>query len=166
MFTNQLIVHDVHLGPQTIDLKPYGDLICDIDGTIADLTHRRKYVTTNPKNWEAFERSMHLDTPIETICDAVRTLSSASWQVVYCSGRGQQNFMTTRNWIEDNKLPVGRIYMRAEGDYRDDGIVKSELLDRILKRYHPTLVFDDRDRVVKMWRDRGLRCIQVAEGNF
>jgi len=27
-------------------------------------------------------------------------------------------------------------------------------------------VFDDRDKVVKMWRNQGLRCCQVAEGDF
>jgi hypothetical protein len=28
------------------------------------------------------------------------------------------------------------------------------------------LVLDDRDQVVKMWRERGFRCLQVANGNF
>jgi len=32
--------------------------------------------------------------------------------------------------------------------------------------YTPSVVFDDRDRVVKMWRENGIRCFQVAEGNF
>ena len=27
-------------------------------------------------------------------------------------------------------------------------------------------VFEDRDRVVKMWRDLGITCFQVAEGDF
>ena len=27
-------------------------------------------------------------------------------------------------------------------------------------------VFDDRDKVVKMWREIGLTCMQVAPGNF
>jgi len=27
-------------------------------------------------------------------------------------------------------------------------------------------VFDDRDRVVKMWRDVGVTCFQVADGEF
>ena len=57
--------------------------------------------------------------------------------------------------------------MRAEGDYRADDVVKGELLDRILADgYHPELVFDDRTRVVNMWRARGIMCAQVAEGDF
>jgi hypothetical protein len=55
----------------------------------------------------------------------------------------------------------------ADGDYRADDIVKEEFLDRILAdEYGTQRVFDDRDRVVTMWRRRGLVCCQVAEGNF
>jgi len=28
------------------------------------------------------------------------------------------------------------------------------------------MVFDDRDQVVKMWRDNGIVVFQVADGNF
>jgi hypothetical protein len=41
------------------------------------------------------------------------------------------------------------------------------MLDKIrLDGYNPTLVFDDRSRVVEMWRKNGIKCFQVAEGNF
>ena len=33
-------------------------------------------------------------------------------------------------------------------------------------QYDVEFVLDDRDRVVKMWRDRGLKVLQVAEGDF
>jgi hypothetical protein len=32
--------------------------------------------------------------------------------------------------------------------------------------YEPIMVFDDRNQVVKMWRERGIVCAQVAEGDF
>ena len=51
--------------------------------------------------------------------------------------------------------------------FRSDDIVKFELLEQILEfGYEPILVLDDRDRVVKMWRAAGLRCLQVAPGDF
>jgi len=170
--SDTLTIEDVHRGPQVIDLSKPCDFICDIDGTIADLTHRRHWVATKPQNWAAFEKTMHLDTPIDTICDAVRTLDKHGFTVVYCSGRGMQNYEVTRDWLERYDLPEGDLFMRIAKDYRSDEIVKSELLDTILDcvnveyQYDPKLVLDDRDRVVKMWRDRGLYTIQVAEGDF
>ena len=60
-----------------------------------------------------------------------------------------------------------RLYMRAEQDYRADDIVKSEILDQIIADgFQPDMVFDDRNRVCDMWRERGIRCLQVAPGDF
>jgi hypothetical protein len=70
-------------------------------------------------------------------------------------------------------LPSGDLYMRTQGDHRPDHIVKSELFDRFLLdrdiedcNLGGIVAFDDRDQVVKMWRARGVRCFQVAEGKF
>jgi phosphoserine phosphatase len=49
---------------------------------------------------------------------------------------------------------------------RKDSIVKYEILQEIVKEYFIPFVFDDRDQVVRMWREAGLRCLQVASGNF
>jgi hypothetical protein len=57
--------------------------------------------------------------------------------------------------------------MRKQWDRRDDDIVKFELLEQIYEAgYEPVLVLEDRNRVVKMWRAAGLRCLQVADGDF
>jgi hypothetical protein len=46
--------------------------------------------------------------------------------------------------------------------------VKAEIYDRDIEPRHgaPFFVLDDRDKVVAMWRSKGLICLQVAEGNF
>jgi hypothetical protein len=57
--------------------------------------------------------------------------------------------------------------MRAAGDSRRDSIVKREIFDdRIRQVWHVKGVLDDRDQVVRMWRDLGLTCVQVAPGDF
>lgn len=160
-------VVDVHLGPVGIWLPMAGTLFCDIDGTVADLTHRRVYITTKPKNYPAFEKAIHLDTPIQSIIDHVRAMHSAGWTVVMCSGRGTQSKAPTEAWLEKYGVPYHAIYMRPFKDYRKDSIIKYELLQQaIADGYVPDVVFDDRDQVVDMWRAEGIPCVQVAEGNF
>ena len=58
--------------------------------------------------------------------------------------------------------------MRKDGDHRPDHVIKSEVLETIVKGYGkpPLMVFDDRNAVVKMWRDKGIPCLQVADGDF
>ena len=57
--------------------------------------------------------------------------------------------------------------MRSDSDYTPDDELKSRFLDRMIEDgYFPTMAFDDRQRVVDMFRSRGLTVFQVAEGNF
>jgi hypothetical protein len=45
--------------------------------------------------------------------------------------------------------------------------VKLELFDRHVRgAFDVQGVFDDRNRVVEMWRSIGLKCFHVQEGNF
>lgn len=160
-------IEDVHLGYQTVDLSVPSTVIVDIDGTLADISHRRHFVETKPKNWAAFEKLAHLDPVHEHIAEVVRMMYDYGWTVLIVSGRGEQQRTTTIDWLWSNQISHHGVYMRAKLDYRADDIVKSEILDMILASGRtPTLVLDDRDRVVKMWRDRGLKVIQVAEGDF
>jgi hypothetical protein len=61
------------------------------------------------------------------------------------------------------------MYMRADGDHREDYIVKSELLDEVIEDFPGHLivgVFEDRDKCVKLYRNRGLVCFQPCEGAY
>lgn len=162
-----LEVHDVHTGPVHIWVGMKGTLFCDIDGTVADLSHRRVYIQSKPKNYPAFEKAIHLDTPIPHIIDAVRTLHDAGWTVVMCSGRGVQSKDATEDWLGRAGVPYHAIYMRPFKDYRQDAIIKYELLQQArADGYDPDVVFDDRNQVVDMWRANSIPCVQVAEGDF
>ena len=57
--------------------------------------------------------------------------------------------------------------MRETGDSQPDKIVKRKIYENIIKgRFNVKFVLDDRDQVVRTWRNLGLRCLQVAYGDF
>ena len=59
------------------------------------------------------------------------------------------------------------MYLRDDGDFRPDDIVKAELLGKIITDgYDPTVAFDDRNQVVNKWRELGIHCYQVRTGDF
>lgn len=72
-----------------------------------------------------------------------------------------------RRWLDKNISPV-HVVMRLTGDFRNDVEVKQDMLDWMLKidRERLVCVFDDRQRVVDMWRRNGVTCLHVAPGNF
>ena len=135
------------------------DVIFDIDGTIADLTHRLHYVTTKPKNWPAFNKAISSDVPIWQVIEILFSLKNDGRRIILCSGRSEDSRQDTIDWLIDYGIwdKVDSLYMRKSKDYRADNIIKEELLDQILiDGFVPMLVFDDRKRVVDMWRRRGL----------
>jgi phosphoglycolate phosphatase-like HAD superfamily hydrolase len=140
--------------------------VFDIDGTIADCSHRIHLIQTLPKDWRSFFAACHLDKPIPHVIELARSLSSRR-HIVYVSGRSDECRQQTEAWLKDHRLPEGVLYMRKAGDHRDDDIIKLELLaDLRADGFEPVMAFDDRTRVVNAWRSAGIPCAQVAPGDF
>lgn len=142
-------------------------IVFDIDGTIANIEHRRNWVRTKPKNWKAFIKAIPQDTPHNDILFLNHTFHQLGSTNILCSGRSEPERAATVEWMERHGVNYTELFMRAAGDYRDDGIVKTELLAKIEEKYgKPFLWFDDRQRVVDAIRKCGIRVLQVAPGNF
>ena len=130
-------------------------VIVDIDGTVALMNGR------GPFDWH----SVHTDTPNGPVCHLVRGIQD---KVVFVSGRDAVCRTATEQWLFDRDLIGGcDLFMRPEGDMRDDRLVKEEIYRQEIEgKYNVRYVLDDRDKVVRLWRSLGLTCFQVAEGNF
>lgn len=146
------------------------DIIFDIDGTLANIQHRRHWVQSKPKNWTAFIKASKFDTPNSDIVWMLTTFFNVGCRILISTGRNELDRDITTTWLDDVagiKNMYEKIYMRALNDYRQDSIIKSEILDQMYNDgYNPTMAIDDRNQVVDMFRSRGLRCLQVAQGDF
>lgn len=145
--------------------------IFDIDGTIADNSHRQHFVQQEKKDWKTYNSLMNLDTPHGHVFYLMHRLAApyneSSDKIVLATGREEVFRGITHDWLWRYNSPHHGLYMRPEKDYRPDEIVKQEMLFRIrADGFNPIMAFDDRDKVVKMWRANGIPCAQVAEGNF
>ena len=147
-------------------------IICDIDGTIANIDHRRPHVMGKKKDYKSFYAKQSEDTLIETTVVVLEALTIRDgYKLLFVSGRSEEYRGLTERWLFDNlrdrRLIHTGLLMRPEGDYRCDAKVKEEIyLNQIKPRYKVFMVFDDRNKVVDMWRKHGLVCHQVADGNF
>lgn len=144
--------------------------IVDVDGTIAEISHRLHFIQQEPKDWGAFFAAAGKDEPIWEVISVVRALrETGGHKIIISTGRSEDIRMLTVEWLRKFRVPFDAIYMRKSGDHREDNVVKSELLDKIIAD-NPTLklggAFEDRQQVVDMYRDRGLKVFQVAKGNF
>lgn len=143
-------------------------ILFDIDGTLADIEHRRRHVQGERPNWGKFNALMGDDTPNEPVVQLYLTLwHSKAYKIEIVTGRNEAFRKVTENWLFWNEIPFTRIHMRADKDQRPDHIIKKEKLDILQAEGHDiAFVVDDRQQVVDMWRDNGITCLQCDVGNF
>ena len=142
-------------------------IIFDIDGTLADVTHRRHFVATKPKNWSAWNRAMENDTPnaaVAFVFQALYNYANHNTDIILVSGRSDDYREKTEEWLGRHGFEYHSLHMRKHRDNRDDSIVKGEIADEIEKTHNILFVFDDRKRVVDMWVNRGIWVFDVGQG--
>lgn len=146
------------------------DVIFDIDGTLCDIEHRRHHITGSKKDWDAFHAACAGDTPRWPIISLAWALKKAECQIILATGRYESNRAVTCAWMARyGGFHLARVplYMRADGDMRDDTVIKREMLDRMRRDgYNPVMAIEDRARVVAMWREAGLVALQCDVGDF
>lgn len=149
--------------------------IFDLDGTLALTEHRQHILDDidNPDRWSAFFRACVDDKPNWPVIDTFNAVLRAGAQVQIWSGRSAQVMNETLAWIQrfvkdDIDADEIELVMRREGDFTSDEVLKQQWLNSLNEydRRRLVAVFDDRDKVVRMWRENGVACFQVAPGNF
>lgn len=132
-------------------------IICDLDGTLSLLNGRDPYDASTCEN----------DLPNEPIVEIIKTFHREGKIILLVSGRQDVWKAQTIKWLEGQKIDYHDLIMRKGGDNRRDAIIKEEIFLNLIKpHYNVSFVLDDRWQVVKKWRELGLTCLQVAEGNF
>ena len=147
--------------------------IWDLDGTLALNEHRQHFLEEKPKNWKAFNAACGDDKPNVPIIKLQQALHCD--EQIILSGRSEEMKFDTIDWLQRHNIQYDGLYMRRKNDYRDDTEVKKDLFAKCMndlsKRnifcsLNDFIIFDDRQKVVDMWREMGLTCCQVAPGDF
>lgn len=145
--------------------------IFDLDGTLADIAHRRHYVRNTEDNlpnwkpnWKKFFEEVGKDTLREEVWLKLTDHVNKGHEIIICSGRPEHTRQDTENWLKHYSVHYDRLIMRQNGDSRDDVIVKQEFLDKFLDKSKIVYVADDRPKVVRMWKANGLNVEDFGDG--
>lgn len=138
-------------------------VVFDLDGTLADIGHRTHHVRGAKPNWPAFFAACPLDRPNAPVIASLQAHRQAGHHVEIWSARSEVVRLETEIWLEANGIPASLLrYMRADGDSTPDTVLKRHWLMQLHESERPSLVYDDRQRVVDMWRAEGIACFQVV----
>lgn len=158
-------------GYDVAELKWHPVMIVDLDWTLFNSDERHEVCRKEDGKLDYskyfLDEMLDLDKPVTQLVNLINNLSS-NYKVVIVSGRN--------NICEDktlDMLPIGynAVFMRNHFDYREDQIVKQDILN-LIKPFidiNNTIVFDDRKRVIDMWRENWLyvfNCCQKENNDF
>jgi phosphoglycolate phosphatase-like HAD superfamily hydrolase len=132
-------------------------VICDLDGTLANLDHRLPLIKKEKPEWESFFEQSVTDIPNQWCVDLLSALFNSGYTVEIVSGRPFDD--TTKNWLETHGIKYHALWLL--GDRKTpDHILKMEWLRNQITKENIAFVIDDRQKVVDMWREEGLVCLQ------
>ena len=144
-------------------------IVFDLDGTLA-LDHHRTYLLQGDvKYWDEYFNACLHDEPNRPIVAALKLYARCGYEVAIWTGRSAKVRDLTLQWLDENNIRdlLTDFRMRAIDDRTHDDELKRFWLNETRsmgKRVE--LVYEDRQRVVDMWRSEGIVCCQVAPGNF
>lgn len=142
-------------------------VIFDIDGTLADVDHRRHFVIGKKKDFDAFYDAMVDDTVKVAIQELNHMCKRCNHKIIICTGRPEKYRSITVEWLRDNCVYFDELHMRPdEMRFKPDFEIKQNMLNGINDKHNVIFAVDDRNQVVDMWRSNGVTCLQVADGDF
>lgn len=141
-----------------VDARPLA--VFDIDGVLADVSHRLHFVATSPKDWDAFFCAAADDPPLEQGVALARE-SAKDCDVVYVTGRPERCRDDTLAWFARHGLPQGELSMRSGADRRPARLTKPPRLARLARGRTVAVVVDDDERVCDAYERAGYRVLRA-----
>lgn len=128
-------------------------IFCDIDGVVADCSHRLHFL--EDKNYDKFysKEEMTKDVPIKSGAFLLNALYSSPYEcaIVFVTGRPYRTEEWTREWLikkaRFKSAEFATILMRKNHDYRPSDVIKVEAIKKFLNEncYRGEYLFIDDD---------------------
>lgn len=146
------IVFPNHYDPLLTDC-----VIVDLDGTIAHANNKRHIYNFKEVGVDDLDFNMF---------KIIESISSNNVALIFLTARSEVCYDETLNWLREHNFPLMdyMLLMRKENDYRPSKVVKKELYETYIKgKLNVLCAFDDKSDVVEMWRENGIKALQVLE---
>lgn len=155
-------------------------IICDIDGVLADSSHRTYLIEDKEgrkkeKVWSEFFERM-VNDKVHEWCRQIINRFSDTHAIILITARPEIYRGYTERWLIENNLPHDLLLMRDDchriqnagykGFEPDAEMKKRFYKEHIEGKYKVLFVLEDRRSVVDMWRSLGLTVLQNDYGDF
>lgn len=135
--------------------------VFDVDGTLADNSHRNPYDESAIPGDGVFEDVKRVLTDLYLL----RDYAPFDWpRIIIATARWSEKIELTKTWLADQNIRYDEIHHRLFAEKGlPDPQVKIRILRDLCTRYHVRGWFDDRPRVSRMLRAAGIQVFQVGD---
>ena len=137
-------------------------VIFDLDGTLANIDHRLHFINQAPKDWHGFSKTCSADSPKQAVIQTAKALHQFGHPLWILSGRSASVERETRAWLKQYGIPYNKLLMRPINNFIPDHELKRLWISEYHLKSRTLCTYDDRQKVVDMWREEGFECFQVA----
>lgn len=150
-------------------------IIFDIDGVLADCSHRLRFIQGEEKDWDSFhsDEELEKDSPMPRGFDLFKKISASFdytldrnrdfveiHQVIFITGRPNRNREATKKWFFNSfgfSINDFLLFMRDDKDHRKAVHYKKSVIQQLpLMGINPTLAVDDDIEICKMYVKSGI----------
>ena len=132
-------------------------IIVDVDGTLA-------YIDPDSPRDPYDGSRAHEDLVDETQAEILNGFDER-YCICIVTGRGWRHRSVTVEWLNIHGIVYDHLWTRPNDDTSvPDAWVKYQIAKEIAKTHKIVGVFDDRERVVDMWRAAGIKTFDVGQG--
>ena len=143
--------------PIVIDENRPDTIIVDVDGTLAHID------PNNPR--DPYDGSRAGEDHVDETLAAMLDVLYESYFIHIVTGRGLRHRHLTEEWLKDHAISYDHLWTRPDNDTSvPDAWVKYQIAKEIARTHNIVGVFDDRERVVDMWRAAGIKTFDVGQG--
>ena len=143
-------------------------VICDVDGTLCDVTAIRHHVVVPSgaeKNFDAFHQASRHCPPNQQAIEFCKRHHEAGRVVVIVTARMERHYDVTKAWLDEYMpVPFDGPIMREDGLRHSDTSVKLRIYQYLSRHYNIVAACDDRPEIVQLWRDLNIPEIEVIPG--
>ncbi|MFC4945418.1 hypothetical protein [Pseudonocardia sp. GCM10023141] len=121
--------------------------VFDIDGVLADVSHRLHHIQGRSHDWGRFFRTADRDPLLAEGAERLRA-ALIDHDVIYLTGRPEWTRRLTERWLARHGLPTGPLIMRDDYDRAPAPLLKRGELRRLARSRTIASVLDDDPSVV------------------
>lgn len=141
-------------------------VIFDLDGTLLDGRAARRLLSGPTRDVDAYHAAVAEAPPLAAVLAVHKAVTRRGFAVVVLTSRMERNRVRSVRWLNDNAIDADALFMRADGDLRDDYAVKGDLYQRIREHFNVVHALDDNPDVLRLWADLGVAATTVPNFSY